>query len=388
MIPRSSLLPLAAAWLLGVTLCAQGPGSAPPGGGVVRGADQLNQNPWNAKAPWGKTERSAPLDAQQKAPFKVFDNIYYVGFQTVSSYLITTSAGLVLIDAGYAPTVDWLLDSIRKTGHDPKDIKYIFVTHSHVDHASGAARMKQATGARVALSAIDWAEVERLQSSPQGQRQFPTPIQRDLVLEDGETIKVGDQAFTFYLTPGHTPGAMSIELQAFDGGRGYRTLIPGGLGLHYQKDWGPAFKKSIERLKALGPWDATLGNHPFLAPKDLEIVEMELKTRGNGPHPGVLGGRRIDAFFDDILAVVDEKLVAEPPAPLPRVVRVARVSGPRMRLPFDRTPSLGCARCRPGRSYGSPASCHRTRSPRRPARCAFRTSPSHARPYICSPARA
>jgi metallo-beta-lactamase class B len=312
-----SSLTLATAVLLATISAAQGPGGPPSGAtGVVRGAAQENQNKWNAKGPWGKTERSAPLEAQRKEPFKVFDNVHYVGFQTVSSYLVTTSEGLVLIDSGYATTVDWLLESIRKTGNDPKNIKYIFVTHAHVDHASGAARMKQETGARVGLSAEDWTQVERQQSSPQGQRQFPNAIQRDLVLKDGESVRVGDTTFKFHLTPGHTPGSMSIEFQTRDGNRSYRTLVPGGLGLHYQKDWGPIFKKSIEKLKALGPWDATIGNHPFLGPKDLEIVEAELKTRRGGPHPGVLGPAAITGFFDAILKIVDEKLVAEPPVPL------------------------------------------------------------------------
>ena len=76
----------------------------------------------------------------------------------------------------------------------------------------------------------------------------------------------------------------------------------------------PVFKTGILKLKALGPWDVVLGNHPFLAPKDIEIVETELKSRGSGPHPAVLGAKRIDQFFDDILKVVDEKLIAEPPA--------------------------------------------------------------------------
>jgi hypothetical protein len=73
------------------------------------------------------------------------------------------------------------------------------------------------------------------------------------------------------------------------------------------------FKSSITRLKGLGPWDVALGNHPFLAPKDLAEIETELKTRGQGPHPAVLGAARVDAFFADILKIVDEKLVAEPP---------------------------------------------------------------------------
>ncbi len=134
--------------------------AAPAMAQITRGADQPNQNKWNAKGPWGKTERSAPLEAQQKKPFKLFDNVWYVGFQTVSAYLVSTSDGLVLIDAGYAQTVDWLVESIRAAGFDPKNVKYIFVTHSHVDHASGAARLKQLTGARVGLSAEDWGSVE------------------------------------------------------------------------------------------------------------------------------------------------------------------------------------------------------------------------------------
>ena len=58
------------------------------------------------------------MSAQRKAPFKVFDNLYYVGFQTVSVYLVTTSQGLVLLDAGYAETVDWVLESVRTELHN------------------------------------------------------------------------------------------------------------------------------------------------------------------------------------------------------------------------------------------------------------------------------
>jgi len=112
--------------------------------GITRGADQPNQNKWNAKGPWGKTERSGPLEAQRKDPFKLFDNVHYVGLETVSAFLVTTSAGPVLVDSGYAQTVDWLIDSIRKSGVDPATIEYVFVTHSHLDHAGGGARPKAA----------------------------------------------------------------------------------------------------------------------------------------------------------------------------------------------------------------------------------------------------
>ena len=314
---RSSLLALAVACVLTASSAA---------GQITRGADQPNQNKWNAKGPWGKTERSAPIEAQRKKPFKLFDNVWYVGFQTVSVYLVSTSDGLVLIDSGYARTVDWLLENIRTAGFDPANVKYIFVTHSHVDHASGAARMKQVTGARVGLSAEDWGAVVAQQKSGRGQ--FPVPIQRDLVLKDNDSITLGDTTFKFYFTPGHTVGSTSIEYPVRHMGRTYRALTPGGLGLHYDPNWGPTFKKSIERLRALGPWDVALGNHPFLAPVDLEIIEQQLSrlrqgfgAQGSGEgamHPAVIGPARITAFFDAILKIVDEKLVAEPPAGPPR----------------------------------------------------------------------
>jgi metallo-beta-lactamase class B len=314
---RCGLIATIVALLLTASAWAQEGNDA--GTAIARGAAQANQNKWNAKSPWGKTERSGPIELQKKAPFKIFDNVYYVGLQTVSAYLVTTSDGLVLIDSGYGRTADWLLDSIRTAGFDPANIKYVLVTHSHADHAGGAGRLKQLNpAAKVAMSAPDWTLVERQQANAQQQRNFPIPLQRDVVLKDGDAITVGDTTFKFHFTPGHTAGSTSVEFQARDRGRSYRALTPGGLGLHYQPEWGPTFKTSIERLKARGPWDVMLSNHPFLMPRDLEEIEAALKTRGNGPHPAVLGPQAINAFWDAVLKIVDEKLVAEPPTkPLP-----------------------------------------------------------------------
>jgi metallo-beta-lactamase class B len=217
---------------------------------IRRGAAQTNQNRWNAKSPWGRTERSGPIALQKKAGFKIFDNVHYVGFQTVAAYLVSTSDGLVLIDSGYAQTTDWLLENVRAAGFAPSNIKYILVTHSHTDHAGGAATLKQATGARVAMSAEDWTLVERQQSP--AQRGVPTALQRDIVVKDGDAITVGDTTFRFHFTPGHTAGSTSVEFPVRDGGRTYRALTPGGLGLHYAPEWGPTFKTSIQRLKARG----------------------------------------------------------------------------------------------------------------------------------------
>ena len=81
------------------------------------------------------------------------------------------------------------------------------------------------------MSAEDWAVIEQPQGRGQGQQNTGPVIARDLVLKDGQTITLGEATFKFYVTPGHTPGATSIEYQVRDGGKTYRALSPGGLGM-------------------------------------------------------------------------------------------------------------------------------------------------------------
>jgi metallo-beta-lactamase class B len=267
-------------------------------------ADRDAGREWDLKAPWGKTRRSPPVSEQKIDPFKVFDNVYYVGTQNVSSFLISTSAGLVMIDSTNPETADALIDGVRSLGLDPKNIKYLLITHSHIDHYGGAGKVKQVSGARLGMSDIDWGVVEH-------SRQGPIPIKRDIVLKEGEPVTVGDTTFKFYLTPGHTPGAMSIEFQARDGAKSYRTLIPGGLGIHMTPEWTEPFIKSIEKTKQLGHFDVLLGNHPFLQPRDLIEIKKDLAKRGSGPHPALVTPAQENAFFDGVIKTAREKLAFE-----------------------------------------------------------------------------
>src|SRR6476469_1124209 len=105
--------------------------------------------------------QSRNVEYQKIAPFKVMDNVYYVGPGSVSVWLVLTSAGLILIDTAQEPYVDTVLDNIRKVGFDPKNIKYILLTHGHLDHFGGAAKIQKLSGARVALTAADWDFMEQ-----------------------------------------------------------------------------------------------------------------------------------------------------------------------------------------------------------------------------------
>lgn len=274
--------------------------------------NQAQRIDWNARAPWAGRSEDVPPEAQQEAGFRIFDNVYYVGLKRVSSYLISTSAGLVLIDAGYPQTTDFVLNNVRAVGFDPANIKYILITHSHVDHYGGAARIKELTGARVGMSLEDWQVVERSQSGSQTQPQDRGPLlKRDLILQDGDAMQIGDTVLKFYVTPGHTPGATSIEFQVKDRGKSYRALSPGGLGMQFGREWTATFIKSIERLKQLGPWDVLLGNHPFLMPRNLFDIKKDLETRGQRPHPAILGAAATNRWLDRVLQTAREKLADE-----------------------------------------------------------------------------
>ena len=125
---------------------------------VVGGQQAPN---WSQKAGW-----SSRTDIKIQIPFKVFDNIYYVGTDHVSSYLITTSDGLVLIDATNAKSVDGVLENIRKIGFDPRNIKCLFITQAHQDHYGGALRIKEATGATIGMSRQDLEFLEQKKLRP------------------------------------------------------------------------------------------------------------------------------------------------------------------------------------------------------------------------------
>ena len=302
-------------WLLLVL-----PAAAQRGG---PGGDPLARFQWELQAPWGTAHRQTIIDTIKLmgspdggsiriAPFQLFDNVYFIGFKTVSAYLVTTSDGLVLLDAGFPQTVDALVENIRSLGLKPESIKYILVSHSHIDHFGGAGRVKELTGARVVMSAEDWKAVDEQQEAAQkGGRDLGVRLVRDIVKGEGDSLQVGDTAFKFYFTPGHSPGALSTEFKVFDRGKEYRALSPGGMGMQFSAEWTAAYIKSLEHLKELGPWDVLIGNHPFYLVPEVEEGRRALANRGDGPNPFVSGPHKIDEWLDSGIRVAKAKLVAE-----------------------------------------------------------------------------
>src|SRR4051794_10167716 len=168
--------------------------------------------PLNAD-PAKKCESCAAWNAVQE-PFRVFGNTYYVGVAGLSSVLVASDKGLILLDGALPQSAPLIDASIRKLGFRTEDVRLIVNSHAHYDHAGGIAALQRASGAIVAASASGARAIESGQTpadDPQHAfgneaNRFPA-VKRVKVVADGETLRVGDLAVTAHLTPGHTSGS-------------------------------------------------------------------------------------------------------------------------------------------------------------------------------------
>ena len=206
-------------------------------------------------------------------PFRLWGNIYFVGTKPASTHIIDTGAGLIMIDSGYQHSLYLVLENMRKLGLDPMDIKYIVHTLGHIDHCGATQALVKLTGAKTFLGEPDrdyvngvmdlsWAKELDLELEE---------FEADVLVNDGDTITLGNTTLTAIATPGHTPGAMSYLFEAEQDGRKLTACIHGGAGLNSLKksfldqyglsyDCREDYFRSVERLEKIKA-DIYLGNH-------------------------------------------------------------------------------------------------------------------------------
>ncbi len=173
-----------------------------------------------------------PLSAQNDwddpfPPHRIADNLYYVGSKGLSTYLITTSQGHILINSSFERTVPIIRANVEKLGFQFADVKILLNSHAHGDHAEGNALVKKLTGAKVYIMQGDEKVVE---SGGDGQYLYKggwKPCKVDRVLKDGDTVTLGGVTLTAHLTPGHTRGCTTWTMKAKDRGRVYDVVIVG-----------------------------------------------------------------------------------------------------------------------------------------------------------------
>jgi metallo-beta-lactamase class B len=209
-------------------------------------------------------------------PFKIFDNLYYVGNDIVSAYLLTTEKGMVLIDALYGKDTAYIPEACKQLGLDVKQIKYILCTHGHFDHYEGAAYIQRLTSARVGMTGPDWQIAEGKTDAPY--KSVNSLIKKDWVIRDGDSLKLGNTVLHFFETPGHTPGVLSISFPVRDGKDTYKAFMFGGIGLNFE---GVArtemYLNSVDRIMQMRDIQVNISNHP--GPGKIFTREQALKAR-------------------------------------------------------------------------------------------------------------
>jgi metallo-beta-lactamase class B len=165
-------------------------------------------------------------------PYKVFDNFYFIGTKIHSSWALTTSGGIIVIDTLFDYAVEpEIVDGLTTLGLDPRSIKYVLISHAHGDHDQGAALLQSRYGAKVVMGAADWeTTLQRPPSSPGG-----VPKRDVAVGPEGLKIALGDTTVEVIATPGHTPGTLSYFFPVKDAGRTLTVAYAGGTAFNFPR---------------------------------------------------------------------------------------------------------------------------------------------------------
>jgi metallo-beta-lactamase class B len=164
---------------------------------------------------------------QPAKPFHLIGNIYYVGANEITSFLITSPKGHILLDGGFAETAPQIEANIEKLGFKLRDVRVLINSQAHADHAGGFAELKRATGARLLIAEGDAALASRggHDDFAFGNSMTYPAVKVDGIIHDGEDVKVGDAVMSPHVTPGHTRGCTTWTTKVSEGGRSYEVLF-------------------------------------------------------------------------------------------------------------------------------------------------------------------
>jgi metallo-beta-lactamase class B len=280
-----------------VNLCLP---SAPRGGGPgaagARGAGR-----GGAAAGRGAGAPAPPDRAGWYAsPYRIFDNFYWLGTRQHSSWALRTSEGLIIIDTNFAwATQPQIIDGLTTLGLDPRDIKYVIISHAHGDHDQGAAELQRRYGAKVVMGAADWeSTLQRPESAAGG-----VPKRDVAVGLDGDTITLGDTTLRVVATPGHTPGTLSYVFPVKHEGQTVMVAYSGGtLTGAFGADgarWDEYVASQRKIAKAAADANATvmLSNHSEYDGAYTRARLIAAKREVGENHPFIVGADAVQRYF-------------------------------------------------------------------------------------------
>ena len=272
-----------------VNLCL--PGAAPGGArggapGGARGAAGAPATP--DRAGW------------YASPYKVFDNLYWLGTRQHSSWALRTSGGIIIIDTNFSWAIEpEIVDGLTKLGLNPRDVKYVIISHAHGDHDQGAALLQSRYGAKVVMGAPDWdATLQRSANAAGG-----VPKRDVTVGPEGMKLTLGETTVEIIATPGHTPGTLSyvfpvqdqgkIVMVAYSGG-----TLTGGFGTNGAKwDEYIASQKKIASAAADAGASVIISNHSEYDGAYTKARLLGAKRETGEENPFVVGKDGVQRYF-------------------------------------------------------------------------------------------
>jgi|TARA_B100000959_G_C14966887_1_gene618123 metallo-beta-lactamase class B len=234
-------------------------------------------------------------------PAKVYDNLYFVGGKVHTSWALTTSDGIIIIDTIFPyNSEELIIGGLEKLGLNPADIKYVIISHAHGDHIGGAQILQERYGAQVAMGAADWDLVTTYPN-----RYATMAPKREIVATDGMQLILGDTIVSLWETPGHTPGTLSYTFTVFDNGRPVSVAYSGGTAFNFVNNtpdpgienfqiYIEAQQHIAQQAEAVAA-SVLLSNHSEF---DNAVNRNKmLAGRGDGPHPYEVGAEWVQRYF-------------------------------------------------------------------------------------------
>jgi metallo-beta-lactamase class B len=285
-------------------------------GGAATGAGQSPDHPtitvhgkaWTPASVFARNMGTPEDQIAQFPPYKIVGNVYYVGTRTLSSFLIVTPEGNILMDTTFERNVRTIQKSVEQLGFKFADTKIILGNHAHNDHMEGDALAKELTGAQVMAMSEDAPALRALKP---GGKEHPI----DRLLHDGDTVTLGGTTLLAHLTTGHTRGCTTWTMKADEGGKSYDVVFHCSLRISGQNASKPVpasivaeFNRSYPLVRAL-PCDVPLGDHPG----QFEMQEKFERLRPGAPNPFIdPAGCNLETDLEEAMfrAVVEEQAKA------------------------------------------------------------------------------
>ena len=250
------------------------------------------------------------LSKEYIKPSRLIGNLYFVGLYNASTHIFDTGEGLILLDPGYLEGLSMVLDNIKALGFDAKDIKYILVSHAHLDHMDAVKPLVSMTGAKTFIGKDDMPLLR-------GEIfHYPiNPFEPDVLLSDGDVVTLGNTSIRCLSTPGHTDGTMSFFFDVTENGVTYKAGMFGGAGCNtlYKEfldkyslpyEMRQKYLNSVLRLRT-EEVDVFVGNHVWNNNTDGKIAALATSEK----NPFIVPGEW-QAFLEGRLAAI-EKIIRD-----------------------------------------------------------------------------